>query len=199
MSQIDFYYDIVSPYSYLAAVQIASLEQQLAHDHAEIKIHWKPVFLGGIFKALGSEPPLALPAKQRYLFEQDLPRMARMLQVPLTIPDQFPTNTLPLLRTLVMMPEPARVEVSLQLFDLYWGSGQDITQPDLLNTVFSPRSLADGATDAAKARLKAQTDEAIGKGVFGVPTFAVDEALFFGCDRVMLLQEYLHWQQEDSN
>lgn len=122
-----------------------------------------------------------------------------MLQVPLTVPARFPANTLPLLRTLVMMPEPARVEASLQLFDLYWGTGQDITQPDLFNTVFSPQQLADGATDAAKARLKAQTDEAMGKGVFGVPTFAVDEALFFGCDRVMLLREYLHWQQEDSD
>ncbi|MFG1491629.1 DsbA family protein, partial [Oceanospirillum sp. HFRX-1_2] len=82
--QVEFFYDIVSPYSYLAAVQLEELEKQTGCE-----VLWQPLFLPGLFKLTGNQPPQTLPEKKSYLFEQDLPRMARYLQVPYNKPASF--------------------------------------------------------------------------------------------------------------
>jgi len=85
--QVEFFYDIVSPYSYLAAVQLDELEQQTGCN-----VIWQPLFLPGLFKLTGNQPPQTLAEKKTYLFDQDLPRMARFLRCPITNPTASPAT-----------------------------------------------------------------------------------------------------------
>jgi len=184
--QVDFYYDIVSPYSYLAAVQIAELEAETG-----VQVNWLPIFLGGLFKQVGNNAPLSLEAKKRYMFQEDLPRLAAAYQVPYTLPEVFPTNTLQVQRALAALPIDQRAALSLRLFDLYWGQGKDVGLPEIAEEALGTE-IATQATDAtAKASLKDLTDQAIARGAFGAPSMFWKDQLYFGCDRVHLLKKDL--------
>lgn len=180
---VDFYYDIVSPYSYLAAKQVAELEAATG-----AAVTWKPLFLGGLFKQLGNSAPLSLEAKKRYMFHEDLPRLAAYLNVDYVYPAVFPTNTLLVQRLLAALPAQQRPAISLALYKLYWGQGLDVAEPEVVSRVLSEEQQALGHDEAAKSALKALTDEAIARGAFGAPTFIWQDRLYFGCDRMHLLK-----------
>lgn len=181
--EIDFYYDIVSPYSYFAAIQIARLEAETgAH------VTWKPIFLGGLFRELGTTAPLSLVPKRRYMAEQDLPRLARHHNVPFQYPAVFPTNTLTAQRALAALHASDRPSLSLTLFDHYWGHGRDVADIALLQQVFTVAALEQAGSAEAKSALKDYTDEAIARGAFGAPTLIWQDAIYFGADRIPLLQ-----------
>ncbi|WP_151702324.1 2-hydroxychromene-2-carboxylate isomerase [Nitrincola alkalilacustris] len=181
--EIDFYYDIVSPYSYFAAIQIARLEAETGAS-----VTWKPIFLGGLFRELGNTAPLSLAPKKRYMTEQDLPRLARHHDVPYQYPTVFPTNTLTVQRTLAALPAADRPSLSLALFDHYWGHGRDVADMALLQQVFTAAALEKANSAEAKNALKSNTDEAIARGAFGAPTLIWQDAIYFGADRIPLLQ-----------
>ncbi|WP_409524068.1 2-hydroxychromene-2-carboxylate isomerase [Nitrincola sp. MINF-07-Sa-05] len=180
--EIDFYYDIVSPYSYFAAIQIARLEAETG-----ARVTWKPIFLGGLFRELGNTAPLSLAPKKHYMIEQDLPRLGRHYGVPYQQPAVFPTNTLTAQRALAALPVDERPSVSLALFDHYWGHGRDVADIALLQQVFNSTALEKAGSDEAKSALKNNTDEAIARGAFGAPTLIWKEAIYFGADRIQLL------------
>lgn len=184
--QVEFYYDIVSPYSYLAAVQLEELEKQTG-----CKVIWQPVFLPGLFKITGNESPLMLPGKKNYLFEQDLPRMARYLQVPYSQPASFPCNTVYVMRALMSLPQESRVEKSLALYELFWGEGQDVINEETIRSVLGQEALDYSKSEAGKAALLENTQRAADQGAFGAPTLIVDNEVFFGCDRIPQLKYHL--------
>ncbi|WP_114418372.1 2-hydroxychromene-2-carboxylate isomerase [Marinospirillum perlucidum] len=181
--QVDFYYDVVSPYSYLAAKQVAELEAETG-----AKVNWLPIFLGGLFKQVGNSAPLSLESKKRYMFQEDLPRLAGHYQLPYKFPEVFPTNTLKIQRALAALPEEDRAGLSLLLFDLYWGQGQDVGQEAVADPVLGTKIAAQAGEAEAKAALKELTDQAIARGAFGAPTFIWKDQLYFGCDRLHLLK-----------
>lgn len=181
--QVDFYYDIVSPYSYLAAMQLADLEAETG-----AKVNWLPIFLGGLFKQIGNNAPLSLEAKKRYMFQEDLPRLAAAYQVPYTFPEVFPINTLKVQRVLAALPVEQRAEYSLRLFDCYWGQGRDVGLPEVADELLGTKIAALAGEATAKAALKDLTDQAIARGAFGAPSLFWKERLYFGCDRVHLLK-----------
>ena len=185
--RVEFYYDIVSPYSYLAATQVETLSQALSCEFV-----WRPILLGGLFKLIEVSPPVTQEAKRRYIFEQDLPRMAHEFQVPLVLPNRFPINTIQALRAIVSFPEALWAEKSLALFEAYWGEGLDITHVEVLKEVLGAE-IADAITqETVKARINQFTQEAADKGVFGAPSFlCADGQLFFGCDRLAQLKHHL--------
>lgn len=184
MSQtIDFYFDIVSPYSYLAAVQMANLEAATG-----AQVIWKPIFLGGLFKQLGNAAPLSNQPKKHYMLTQDLPRSAFYYQVAYNCPEVFPANTLLIQRAMAALPAEQRPPLALALYQAYWGEGRDVSQPELIEQIMGTEIAGLGNTDTAKATLKRLTDELIERGGFGAPTLIWQDQLYFGADRVHLLK-----------
>lgn len=192
--RIEFYFDVVSPYSYLAATQIDALAAK--HD---AHVDWLPFFLGGVMQATGNKPPASLPARGPYLF-RDLQRWSAKYDVPLRFPKIFPANTLKAQRTLTALAarEPTSVaKLALGFFTLYWADGSDpndeaalVARADSLG-LDGVALLAAASEDATKSALKERTDEAVRRGAFGAPTMYFGGEMYFGNDRLVLLEDAL--------
>lgn len=184
MKKLEFFYDIVSPYSYIAATQLSQFE-----DKAEVV--WRPVLLGGIFKATGNAgPAFTVPAKMPYMLK-DLQRLATYYQIPLKAPANFPANTVTVQRVLCAASNEQRPALTLKLYDAYWGQGLDVTNIDLLSQLVGAELVAQTQQDSVKNALKTNTDDVVARGAFGVPSFVMDNELYFGEDRLFLIHEAL--------
>ncbi|MFB6265357.1 MAG: 2-hydroxychromene-2-carboxylate isomerase [Bradymonadaceae bacterium] len=185
--QIEFFFDIASPYSYLASTQIDKLE-----DETGVPVVWKPFLLGGVMKATGNEPPARVQPKAAYMLE-DINRWADRYAIPFEMPAQFPLDSLTTQRALVAAREREDGAVSTlapELFEAYWAEGRHVSDPDVIADVadeagFDGRELADATgEDAIKAKLQELSDEAVDRGAFGAPTFFVGDEMFWGNDRL---------------
>lgn len=188
---IEFFWDAASPYTYLAATQIDALAERCGY-----RLHWRPFLLGKAFEATGNRAPAMIPAKGKYLFK-DLRLWARHYDVPLFFPRVFPINSIAALRIACALPEEKVGDWAKAVMAAYWTRDADISQPDVLKGIATAigldgEALLTAAQDAAvKDKLRANTDEAIERGVFGAPTFFVGEQMFWGNDRLVLLEEFL--------
>ena len=191
---VEFYFDFGSPTTYLAWTQLPAL---CAETGATLV--YKPMLLGGVFQATGNASPVTIPAKGRFMI-QDLARYARRYQVPMQFNPHFPINTLPLMRAAVavQLRMPERFEAFLKLiFEAMWVQARNLGDPVVLGEVlagggFEPQQLlALIAEQDVKDALKATTDEAIKRGVFGAPAMFVGNELFFGQDRLDFVREAL--------
>ena len=191
---VDFYFDVGSPASYLAWTQLPSI---CAAAGAELV--YKPMLLGGVYQATGNASPGTIPAKGRYTV-RDYERHARKYGVPFRNNPHFPIITLFLMRAVtgVQAREPGRLQDFLRaVFQALWIDGLDLNQPALTADAlagagFAPDAiLALTADPAVKAALKATTDEAVERGVFGAPTSFVGDEMFFGQDRLDMIREEL--------
>lgn len=192
MESIDFFYDIGSPYSYLCATQIDGV----ARKHGR-EVSWRPMLLGAVFKATGNEMPARVPAKAKWMLA-DLQMWAESYGVPFAFPASFPPNTVKAMRACVFAAERGKVrELSLALFEGYWAHGIDPSSEDGLRKAAAIAGLdanevlAGIDTQAVKDALRKSTDEAIARGVFGAPAMLVGEHLFWGNDRLGLLDRLL--------
>jgi 2-hydroxychromene-2-carboxylate isomerase len=182
---IEFFFDVGSPYSYLAAAQM----EGLALDTGR-RVVWRPFLLGGVFKASGNQPPIAVAARGPYMVK-DLERCAAMIGLPLRMPTRFPLNTLLPMRALAGMPEAELPAASLKVFRAYWYDDADISQPDVLAELLGSEAVARAGDEAVKNRLKVNSEEAVQRGAFGAPTMFVGKDMFFGADRIPLLRWWL--------
>jgi 2-hydroxychromene-2-carboxylate isomerase len=182
--EIQFYFDAVSPYTYLATTQVEALESRI-----DMPVRWIPFYLGGVMKATGNAPPALVPARGAYMF-RDLRRWSKHYGVPFHFPKAFPINTLTAQRALTSLADdqPALREAAHRLFRAYWVEDRDISRPEVLAELLPPAALAAAAEPAVKARLKAASDEAVAAGAFGAPTFLVGRELFFGNDRLPFVE-----------
>lgn len=181
--KVEFFFDVVSPYSYIAALQVA--RSSLLKE-----AQWRPFFLGGVFKATGNQPPLTVPAKGRYM-AKDLKRLFAYYGAAYQFPAVFPTNTITAMRVLAAAPESEVQALALKLFDAYWGQGLNIGDADVLASLVPAELLAKAGDEAVKEILKANTDSAVSRGAFGAPTLFVDDELYFGEDRIFLIEHAL--------
>ena len=220
MASIEFFWDPVSPYTYLASTQLPSLARE-----AGVALVYRPFFLGGVMQATGNRPPATVASKGRYMMA-DLQMWARAYKVPLTPPEQsgvsvqaspvapgpkatgakhsvepFPAKTILALRAGLVTEQQGDGERYAQaIMRAYWGQGRDISDPAVVSAVLSelgldaPAILALTEQDAIKAALKANTEEAVARGAFGAPSLFVGEQLFWGNDRLDLLRRYLDEQ-----
>ncbi|MEL6348323.1 MAG: 2-hydroxychromene-2-carboxylate isomerase [Myxococcota bacterium] len=177
-AQIEFFFDIGSPYSYLAATQLDALGQRLGTP-----IWWRPFLLGGVFKAVGNQPPAMLPARGRYML-RDLNRWAARYQVSFSFPSTFPLNTLLPMRALTALEPDRCSQAALTLFNAYWVDDQDLTRPDVIADLIGEEAVRMAVDPDTKALLRATTDDAIERGAFGAPTIFVGDEMFFGNDRL---------------
>ncbi|WP_339487032.1 2-hydroxychromene-2-carboxylate isomerase [Pseudomonas sp. EL_65y_Pfl2_R95] len=190
--QVEFFFDFGSPTSYLAWTQLPQIAA-----NAGAQISWRPMLLGGVFKATGNSSPVQVPAKGRYML-QDLARFAKRYQVPLAFNPNFPINTLHLMRGAAGYLDDQRFELFVKsVFEAMWVQKINMGDPEQVAQVlsaagFDPEEFSRLVADeAVKERLKANTEEAIKRGVFGAPSFFVGDELHFGQDRLDFVAEAL--------
>ena len=183
---IEFFFDLVSPYSYLASEKIEELAKQNNRE-----LIWKPFLLGGLFKALDAPPaPGLLPYKKPYLFK-DLDRLAKFHEIPFNTPSEFPKLTVKPLRALLSLPKEDLPEAVHQLFRAYWVEDRDISDASILADLLGAEAIEKTGDPEIKQSLIQATDEAVSRGLFGAPTFLVGQEMFFGHDRMDLLEAFL--------
>jgi len=190
----EFFFDVGSPASYLAWTQMPTLCAQ-----AGATLVYKPMLLGGVFQATGNSSPAMVAAKGRYM-TVDLGRFAKRYGVEFRMNPHFPINTLQLMRGVIGMQlrQPARFGALLgAVFTALWVKGANLNDPavtavTLVEAGFDPAEVFALVNDAdIKAALKANTEEAVARGVFGAPTVFVGDAMFFGQDRLDFVREAL--------
>lgn len=194
-TELEFFFDIGSPYAYLAATQMAGLSERAA-----LPVRWRPFLLGAVFKAAGNVMPASVPAKARWMF-QDLTQWSLHYGESLRMPSLFPLSTLRTQRALVaagrLAGQSAIAPFALALFRAYWVDDQDVSDAAIIAGIARAVGLdADAlaaATDAPETKdsLRADTDEAVRRGAFGAPAIFVGETLFWGNDRIPLLEAHL--------
>lgn len=191
---LEVFWDFSSPFAYLGATQIEGLARRTGAT-----VVWRPVLLGGLFRAIGTpDVPIATfsAAKQRYI-GKDLDRWAAYWGVPFRFPSRFPTQSLRALRVYLALPEARRATYRDAVFRAYWAEDRDITSDEVLGACVGDDAAARAAFARAespevKAELRAATEQAAARGVFGVPTFVVDgKSLTWGQDRLDLVEDEL--------
>ena len=191
---VDFYFDFGSPAAYLAWTQLP----KLCAD-AGATLVWQPLLLGGVFQSTGNRAPISVPLKGSYLFV-DMARFAKRYGVPLVMNPHFPINTLHLMRAAVGLQRraDARFEAyCAAMFRAIWVDAINLGDPAVLAATltgagFDPAALlALSAEPEVKEALKARTDAAVQRGIFGAPTMFVGEQMFWGQDRLDFVREAL--------
>jgi len=193
MKQIEFLFDYGSPFSYLASVQMPALAQRTGAE-----VVYCPVLLGGILKATGNVSPMTIPAKAKYM-ALELRRTAEHRRVPFKLnPYPFMSNTLKLMRGAVAAQKLGIFEKWHEaIYRAVWAEAVDLGDDAVLN-----RTLEAAGIDAAqlvgalerqdvKDGLRTNTDWAVSLGVFGAPTFLVNGEMFWGNDRLGMVEEAL--------
>ncbi len=191
--EVRFYFDIVCPYAYLASQRLPALCERLG-----ALIDYRPILLGGVLKALQSEPSGGTPARRKQT-QEDVQRWAAHLDVPLAFPAAHPRRTVEAMRLLCWAPRVSWPSLVAALYRAYWVEGRNIEEPEVLAELAAGIGL-DGtaarrglSSAEVAADLRRRTDEALSAGVFGVPTFIVDSPsgprLFFGQDRLHFVEE----------
>ncbi len=184
---LDFYFDFSSSYSYIGEHRLRAMAEEF-----DIKVNWRPIALGAIFKSRGHAPPQADSLKGRYVWH-DVERSAAEWGLPYKWPKPFPFNSIPAARAywhLAATDEGKAVDWAKAVFRASFGNGRDCSDPVVLAEVAGELGL-DGqalmeatARDEVKAKLKTVTDEAMERGVFGAPTFFIDGEMYWGADRI---------------
>lgn len=191
---VELFFDVGSPASYLAWTQLPDLCHR-----AGATLVYRPMLLGGVFQATGNISPATVAAKGRYM-NADLARFARRYGVTFRMNPHFPINTLTLMRAAaaVQLRTPQRLaEYVDAVFKAIWIDGLNLNDPvvaaqALANAGFDPVQVLGWAGEAeVKAALRANTEEAVARGVFGAPTMFVGGEMFFGQDRLDFVREAL--------
>lgn len=188
MKQINFHFDFISPYAYLAFERLP-----LALEGLSYAVDYRPVLFAALLKQHGQLGPAEIPGKRDWTYRQVL-WLAHAAGVPMQMPASHPFNPLPLLRLALACGEggTANRYVCETIFRHVWRGGEDAGDPgriDALKALLSPKREMNA--DGVKAELKANTDDAIARGLFGVPTLEVDGKLFWGLDSLPMLRAYL--------
>ncbi|WP_422008646.1 2-hydroxychromene-2-carboxylate isomerase [Reyranella sp.] len=186
---LEFYFDYGSPYSYLADTQVEAIAQR-----AGATLVRKPMLLGGVFKATGNHSPAELPQKSAWS-AFDMPMWARHYGVPFQRNPFFPVNTLALMRGAAAAQIDGLFErYHPAVFKAMWVDGRNLNDMKEVAAVLNSAGLDAGKFGAriqdqdVKDRLKATTEEAVARGVFGAPTCFVDKMMFFGNDRLPFVE-----------
>ena len=191
---LEFFFDFGSPTTYLAHTQLPRIAAA-----AGATLVYRPMLLGGVFKATGNASPVSVPAKGRWMGD-DIARWAKRLGVPFAFNPHFPINTLSLMRGaagLQLRQPEAFGRYADAVFQAMWVTPRPLGDAAELAAVlsdagFDPAAFMALVADAeVKAKLVANTEEAVARGVFGAPTCFVGEAMFFGQDRLDFVREAL--------
>jgi len=180
---VDFYFDIISPYAYLAYKQITSI------DKKKIQFNYKPILLGGLHKLAGITAPAFNEFKMKNM-KNDCNLIASKKNIKFNWNDKFPINSLKIMRGYLAVKEEIKHIYLETFFNAYWKNNIDLENIDniknLLNIIGidSNKFFKDLEQPEIKEKLKEVTNLAFQKEVFGAPTFIVNNKLFWGQDRL---------------
>lgn len=199
---IEFYFDIISPYGYLASKQIELLAARNGRD-----VDWRPVLLGiTVMKIMGMKPLREIPLKGDYLYH-DAARTAAMLGIPFRHHGLKGINSIAAMRAFLWIKSFApltAVVFAKKMYERLWVRGEDITDPVASAEEAEKLGIEAAAlltainSAAAKQALHDTVDAAVSKGVFGVPFFIADGESFWGGDRLPMLQHWLTYHSWSS-
>jgi 2-hydroxychromene-2-carboxylate isomerase len=192
MKTIEFFFDPISPYAWLAFARLPEALQGLSYA-----VEYRPVLFGALLKAHAHKGPAEIEPKRAWTYRH-VAWLAQHHGVPLALPAQHPFNPLPLLR-LALAAGPNRRVVEL-LFRHVWEGGHDATEPARLAALraqLAPELAASGRDpdgEPVKAALREATEAAMDAGVFGVPTMRLAGRNFWGLDALPMLRAALEGQ-----
>lgn len=184
-TRLEFFYDYVSLYSYLANSQLKGL--------SGAEIVYRPMVLGAVMEATGNSAPGIVEAKGNHL-QVDAKRWANRYGIPYKMNPVFPQNTVSALRLALVAEKKGLFDAIHQpLFDALWVHEKDFSDENVLAEIATNAGLSidDTQEQAIKDELKANTSEAVERGVFGAPTFFVGDEMFFGNDRFAFIREVI--------
>ena len=189
MKHVTFYFDVVSPYAYLAFEQLPEALRRVS-----CSVTYRPVLFAGLLKHHGQLGPAEIAPKREWTYRH-VKWLADAAQIPLQMPSSHPFNPLVLLRLALaanpQSPGLANRYVCESIFRHVWRGGQeatDVRRIDALINQLAP--VGDWHSDSVKSSLKINTELAISHGVFGVPSFVVDDKMFWGLDALPMLRNY---------
>tara|TARA_B100000902_G_scaffold296854_1_gene283897 strand:+ start:396 stop:986 length:591 start_codon:yes stop_codon:yes gene_type:complete len=190
---IDFYFDFISPYSYLAHKKLKFLNKD-----NRLNINYKPILLGGLHKLGGITAPAFNERKMKNM-KNDCELIAKKNNIKFKWNTKFPINSLYLMRGYLLI-ENKLVEKYLDFcFDAYWRDDLDILDEKIINKILDQigfnkeKFFRDIANDKIKLKLKEYTNDAFEKDIFGAPTFLVNQKIFWGQDRLdYAIEEFDH-------
>ncbi|WP_345540542.1 2-hydroxychromene-2-carboxylate isomerase [Variovorax defluvii] len=189
MKKIVFHLDFVSPYAYLAFEHLPQALEGLSYDVA-----YRPVLLGALLKHHGQLGPAEIPPKRAWTYRQVL-WLGHTHGIAIEMPASHPFNPLPLLRLALATTQDGDISryVAETLFRHVWQGGGEAGDAGRLAALAAQLRLSrDAGGDEVKAQLKANTDAAIARGLFGVPAFEVDGRCFWGFDGLAMMAACLH-------
>ncbi len=184
MKRIDFWFDPISPFVYLAFERMPQVLEGCSYA-----VEYRPLLFAGLLEHFGQKGPAEIEPKRAWTFRH-VAWLAQQHGIELRLPAQHPFNPLPLLRLLVAAGANRRTVEAVMRH--VWQGGADAVDPARLQALAQALAPArDPASDAVKAELRANTDAAVARGVFGVPTFEVEGRLFWGLDALPMLRTAL--------
>ena len=186
--KIDFYFDFISPYSYLAHQKIKT--------NKDFNFNYKPVFVGGLHNLQGITAPAFIKAKLKHMIS-DCDLIAKKDETTFIWNSKFPINSLNIMRGYLFLNNEVKGVYLNQMFDAYWKDNLDISKEEILKIVLekckiNSNDFFEGIKNPKiKDELKIITQEAHDKEIFGAPTFVVNNKIFWGQDRLeFALDEY---------
>ena len=191
IKNLDFYFDFISPYSYLAYKRLESL-----NEGSKININYKPILLGGLHK-LGKITPPAFNERKLKNMKNDCELVASKNNIEFKWNLKFPINSLYLMRGYLAVDENLKKKFFENCFDAYWKDNLDISDEEIVDNIIKKSNLNkkkfldDIERNDIKEILKNLTSNAFEKDIFGAPTFVVNNKIFWGQDRLdYALDEY---------
>jgi len=181
----DFYFDFISPYSFLAHKEINQIEKKNS-----IKIRYKPILLGGLHNLHGIKAPAFIPAKAKHMI-RDCKLIAEKNKIKFKFNSYFPIRSLNLMRGVLVAEEDNLKSYYIEsIFNAIWQDGlnmndENVVQKILKNLNINPKTfLLRVASSSIKDTLREKTNEAYEKGIFGAPSFVSNNKIFWGQDRI---------------
>lgn len=185
MTKATWYFDFISPFSYLQLLRFDELP-------SDLEITMKPVVFSALLDHWQHKGPAEIPSKRRFVY-RFFKWQASRRGVPFTMPPVHPFNPLPPLR-LALLAGADRKTV-LEIFHFIYRKGMNVEKEHEVSALAEALGISDAynriSGSSIKEALKANTDAAIADGVFGLPTFVVEEELFWGDDATDMLLDYL--------
>lgn len=191
MPSIDFYYDVVCPYAYLAATRVEAMAERCGAT-----VRWRPILLGGLLRAIGSpdDPNWVMSPAKQALLRREQAYWAALYGVPLREPAGHPRRTVEAMRLALAADDgPVRAALSKALFEAYWVRGQDVSDRAVLARLATDHGLAADAFEDPQLReqLRFGTRVAQTAGMFGVPSFVANGRVWWGQDRMPLMERLM--------
>ena len=181
---IDFYFDFISPYSFLAHKRIKILEEQ-----KKVEFIYKPILLGGLHNLAGITAPALIKSKKGFLVD-DCEMIAKKYKIEFVFNSKFPINSLKLMRGLLIVNDEIKKKYIDEFFDAYWSLNIDLSTEENISNVlnkinFDPKIFFENINKQETKDLLAKlTQQAFEKKIFGAPTFVLNSKLFWGQDRL---------------